>query len=433
MHNCIASETLHDHLKLKDLPLATTPGGREFCLKALHPSDHTIAGARLPGGVRRSTVVTCDYVFDCEPLNGAVTLHLLPHPIVPVLRMDQANEVKRFARLTNPVFNGEFETGSTTADFNDTEAVLLRFIETVEAYRITAMSATCELIAPALANQGTVVAAQYTNAPQLVMPLSGASAQEAGAVGRIYEFPPLESRVLLGTVAYNSVAKDGVYMPLKLTSLDWKFTNDAAVGGCFMPVTTQLPGKIVPFPDVALPFTTLGVVPPYCTTNFGEIFFRGLAPEGAIVRVRVRQCLEIIPFPGTQYAPFVAAPLPPDELARRMYIEVAGRMEDAYPASYNDWGWLRDHVIDIAKKVLPYVDPVLSALSVVPGVGTAAGIAKMLLPGVTAAVHTIDDYVTAKKARKKKAKNSAASVEPRPAQRGPKFRVRNAPSIPRRR
>lgn len=223
-------------------------------------------------------------------------------------------------------------------------------------------------------------------------------------------------------------------MPLKLTSLDWKFTNDAAVGGCFMPVTTQLPGKIVPFPDVALPFTTLGVVPPYCTTNFGEIFFRGLAPEGAIVRVRVRQCLEIIPFPGTQYAPFVVAPLPPDELARRMYTEVAGKMEDAYPASYNDWGWLRDHVIDIAKKVLPYVDPVLSALSVVPGVGTAAGIAKMLLPGVTAAVHTIDDYVTAKKARKrKKSKNSAASVEPRPAQRGPRFVVRNAPSIPRRR
>lgn len=430
MHKCIATDLI-DHLKIKDLPLATTPGGKDFCLKALHPSDHTVAAARVPGGIRRSTVVTCDYVFDVTPLEGAITLHLLPHPIVPVLRMDQANDTKAFARLANPVFNGKLEVASTSSSLSDLRDIIDRFIESVEAYRITSQSITCELIAPALSNQGSVVAAQYTNAPQLVIPASALSASDSGPIGRAYEFPPLEERVLLGTVAYAATAKEGCYMPLKLTDLSWKFTNDAALGGNFVPDSIELPAENVPILGNA-PFNSQGLVPPYCTTNFGEVFFRGLAASGVSVRVRARQCLEIIPYPGTQYAPFAVSPLPPDELCLRMYREVAGRMEDAYPAAYNDWGKLRDTVLEIAKKVLPYVDPVLNAVSLVPGVGTAAGIAKMFVPGITSAVYAIDDAVKAKKKRKARSRGGAVEQGPAPKGGAPKFVIQARP-IPRRR
>lgn len=386
--------SLAEHLDLRNMPLATTPGGRAFVLKALHPSDHEIKTTRVPGGNTLSVAVCSDQVqtINIVNANANVEINVIPNPVVPAtMTVDDGGSTTNYAVL-NAAFGGSL-VHDPKAD--DIKSVVAKWSESVERYRITSQSVTVELIAPSLSDQGTITAAQYHVPPRTANP-SKELVQSINVMNitpdvYLYEKPVLNTQLILGTQAYTSRAREGVYMPLKLTTFKWKDANDP-----FIPYSTNremgyaIQSNFQVSEASGWPFlwtnatatasSDLAAIPKCCGSNFGFINFRGMAANIAI-RIRVRQVIEVACRPSSMYAPLVEVALPPDEMALRMYHEISAKMADGYPASYNDLGKLKNIIMGLGKKLAPYVDPALSLLSGIPGpVGAIASGVKTVLP-----------------------------------------------------
>lgn len=275
----------------------------------------------------------------------------------------------------------------------------MSFVAACEQYCITSQSVTVELVAPAVSDQGTITAVQmpfkhrtnmavtqalWGSAPSTCYALQNSMYPSWPIV--THDPVPNENQVLSSTRAYTSVAKQGVYVPLRLGSFKMRnVNNDLAL----MDVTMELSDTN---PDVAeadagrLDYWAYNYMPPldnFCssTINIGEatpqnyqmylptygsnvgiVYINGCSSLASL-RIRIRQTLEMKVRPGTTYASLAEAPIPPDELALKMYREVAARMKDAYPASYNDWAKLKEVIKRTAKTLLPAVDPLVAFLT----------------------------------------------------------------------
>lgn len=411
--------TLADRLKLDELPLATTPGGKAFALKALHPSEHTIKTTRVPGGNRNSVALCCDMIetFAIENAGSTATVVLSPNILAPayITLKDGANTT--YGNFYNAAFGGSFVANPTIAD---SYAVMQNMNGRIANYRITSQSMTLELIAPAMSDQGTITSAQYSLPPVTVS--LGLIPDNTGTVlncypdMHVYPEPVPQSQALLGTSAYTSKAREGCYAPLKLTNFKWQDFNDQVLHfsklqsyldvNKFFGLQCNTPLVFPYFENraAAAKVTQMLTVPKLCGHHFSVTTIAGTAANVAI-RVRVRQVVEITAAPSTLYAPLLEAPIPPDETALHMYMEVSSRLKDAYPASYNDLGTLFKKVSDIAKSVLPFVDPALNALSGVPGtIGSLATVIKDAAPAVQTVAKAIGAGVKRRRARKAAAK-----------------------------
>lgn len=415
------SVSLADHLDLRNLPLATTPGGKNFAIKALHPADPEIRTTRLPGTNRSSTAILADMIETIVINNPGdyVRIVSMSSPIAPctvVWGPTEGSMSSGHAVFGNTAFGGTFVNSPTASTY---ELFENRFRDVAELYRVTAQSITCELVAPALSNQGSVVCGQVAETPQVFKGTKIASygtlfgPTDCFAPLDLYDAPPRTSQLLLGSNAYSGEARAGCYSPLKLTDLAFRSTNNphcsaGSVTGItvpqysfnFNPSSTQ----IFPYPGNTANGTSVAMFPKWSCPNYSLITFSGMAAAVGI-RIRVRQVLEIVPYPGTVYAGAMENALPPDDLSVRMYHEISGKMKDAYPASYNDLGKLKDVISTLAYNILPFVDPVLSALSFAPGpVGAIAKIARPFASGLRdIAGNAIQ---SSKKNKKKKSKAS---------------------------
>lgn len=377
--------TLADKLRLKDLPLATTPGGKNFVLKALHPSEHTIKSARVPGGNELSVALCSDqvYTFPITHANSGMDILLTPNVIIPAsCKLWSDGDPEKHYNMYNAAFGG---TVVENPNSGPASAMIFQLSGLIRQYRITAQSVTVELIAPTLTDQGTITAFQGVNPPLTgnlsTFVVDGSNPITAARVGQdilVYPELPDSSSGILGSSAYTSKARDGCYMPLKLQKFKWYNFSDRAI---FMSWPGVDPVSDIPY---ALNCTNaldypyyeargnlvawkgLPSMPKLCGDTYGKIVVAGLA-AGVSLRIRVRQVIEIVVPPGTTYAPLVEVSLPPDELALRMYKEISARMMDAYPASYNDLGKLFSTIKGMAQKILPFVDPLLEVISKMPG------------------------------------------------------------------
>lgn len=390
--------TLAEHLDLKNLPLATTPGGRNFAMKALHPSDHEIKSTRVPGGNCLSVALCSDQVttIPLASANSQVEINLIPNIIEPCSMVVQDGALLKDYAFFNAAFGGSVVENPSNSDLN---AICGSVAKAVEKYRITSQSVTVELIAPSLSDQGTITAAQYNMPPRTESMGTFMQDVTSGFNNKfivvpdvyLYERPVLSNQMVLGTQAYTAKAREGTYMPLKLTTFKWRNVNDPMI-----PFSSSRELATRTFEDYSLndnsgwPFhiSRAGItnvqdiypLPKCCGHNFGFISVEGCAANVAL-RVRVRQTVEIGCRPSSTFAPLLEVALPPDETCLKMYFEVSSRMADAYPASYNDLGKLKSFIMGIAKKIGPYVEPVLNSLSLVPGpVGAIASGAKAAVP-----------------------------------------------------
>lgn len=357
-----------------------------------------------------SVALCCDMVetINITDANSMITVHLVPSIVAPAtVFVDGTSHYSGV--FYNSAFGGAFQATATSANtFNLTS----RLLTSIQNYRVTSQSATVELIAPSLSDQGTITAAQYRFAPRTC-----AGAIFAGENSTVTQFPDLitipspigGSQMVLGTSAYTSKARDGCYMPLKLTNFKWHSINDRAVYFDVVDMaSTQYPETKNLLNNVAFPISErrgsatwdTAAIPKLCGNGFGKILMSGVAANTA-VRIRVRQVVEITATPGTTYAPLLESALPPDETSMKMYFEVSSRMADAYPASYNDLGTLFEKIKSIGKAVLPFVEPALNVLSAVPGpVGAIASGVKTVAPVVKSVVSSVS---SARKKPKQKA------------------------------
>lgn len=382
---------------MASLPLANTEEGKRFVVKALHPADHELKTQQVPKGTNNTVCVTLDEAFDIAPQGHLVRLITYPHPIAPVVvEVDTAND-GTFS--TRRVFVSTAWGGNNTGLVNQMAMSPITALSTsVEAGRITHQSVTCELVAPALANQGRVASAQYTLYSQrayanTTFTGAGNSILGGGTLVKmyyVYDKPPEYESLLAGHRAFTSQATSGAYVPLRLTDeFGWHATNDIC-GGLFVGKGSDNPPfnpndlcnvvarDLIPNGISA----STGYFPMMWGTTASVTYFSGL-DVNANIHVRIRQGTECRTRPGTVLAGLSQVPPLADPLALKMYDEIAGRMEDAYPASYNDWATLKKKIASIGRAVLPFAEPlVAAATSALPMGGVISPIATQIVRGV---------------------------------------------------
>lgn len=376
--------TLADHLELRNLPLATTPAGKNFAIKSLHPADSEIKTCRGPGGVLPTLSIACDAVDTFPfPANAVgCTVIQTPNPFCPVgvYFTDADNTSVESWSFTNTALDcpGWLRNSANIAAASSVG--LQTWDRKIEKYRVLAQSVTVDVIAPALSDQGTIVSAQYDACPRTAQFSYMDPTQTTGLLACdawFYGPPPSSGQLLMGTSAYTAKAREGFYQPLKIGKFKWRNVRDNFVqmedqGG--MNQAHSCPHKMYNYPILVgsnAPVGTNQFALPKPTSNaVGITIIEGTAGNPQVsIRLRFRQVCEILPRLGGTLAPLAEAAYPPDELSYRMISEIAGRMKDAYPASYNDLGKLVNTITNIGKSVLKYADPILDAVGLVPGVG----------------------------------------------------------------
>jgi len=371
-------------------------------MKALHPAEHTIKTTRAPGSILPTVALACD-MMETIPWPENYTKCVisqwphLTHPMTVTFGDIDDTRWKNYV-FTNSAVGGPGVLESPTS-WAATSSWASTINSKIQGYRVTSQSITCEVIAPSVANQGTIVSGQYEARPatrQLssTYPPDSTSPpfnEFCDAVDVwIYSPGPLESQLLMGTSAYSSHASNGFYQPLKLSKFKFVNVNDTMMyvddmgGNKLTKDVTWAPGMSpvflrVPTSGSQLSVDSTPLVKP-SAYNAGVTFVSGTAGYPQVsLRIRFRQVVELIPTLGAIYAPLTEAPLPPDELAFKMVKEIGARMKDAYPASYNDMGKLLGTIKSIGNGILKFADPVLDVVSMIPGIGTAAGAAKLAL------------------------------------------------------
>lgn len=439
------------HEEIRDLPLADTAEGRLWCLKALHPADHEIKTTQYPGGSLVPTVPS--YYQQWTEISAAPVVegvNIRTWDLIAYMREDAVCPVSLKLRVHTDTTIQEYPVPwlnrqvTSYSPFNNSKWVppenstvyqaYTKFRKGKNLYRLTFAGLTGELVASSTTNQGTITAAQYQMKPIKRAVLGGPtvevrdvtgtvtydvlgqmshdmtsdsaypfnSTSQDGAIianlGLLYDEGPMpESSLLQATNPYTGPAREGFYMPLKLSgrhkmtstnqwytlfgvdastlargfgvTQPWGVTNvisDATyVNKSGWPWYTGDPAS-----GVAKKYFLYGLAPN--GDQVGQVVMSGMSPE-ATVRLNLRVGYEFVPETDSEFATFAKAVPVPDSLAPKMYQEIAARLKDAYPMDYNDFGELKTLINKIAKKIVPALDVGFKALSIAPGpVGTLA-------------------------------------------------------------
>lgn len=373
--------------KLASLGVATSEErAAQWVMKALHPADGTIGAPQMPDGCPGYTVpVETTVVASINPGATVTTawganLTLVPHPtcLMAVDFTDGASAIVPYT-IRNTMFLGA-----------NTDSDIRVLMSQAEEWRLTAMSATVHLDATATTDSGTVVAAQYPVKPIPLMTLACGFNNmtpvwhEPAIFHETNDQPSYNSLMMLPQ-AYHTNAKEGCYLPLKLsqTSQHWRsarencslcnigqLTQQAVnVGGWTMQPgiggTPAFPNwDLTQFRLTAAYGVPSGAIQSaYLGDNFGRMAFKNLNPTAALV-VKIRCCLELRVNPLSPQVTHLKPACPLDPAALAEYFRISVKLDDAYPASFNDGGKILGRIAQALRLVGPY-------LGVIPAVGPA--------------------------------------------------------------
>lgn len=302
----------------------------------------------------------------------------------------------------------------------------------VEAHRLIGMGVTAYQDGPALANQGTLTAAQWEVARTKYYPTTHLSVANGAASRRIVRFQNGDYASYASSQhmpnAYFGESKDGCYLPLRLSHDSQKWVTDADLeynggamvfNGLDIPVG-DMPTGFPPYIAARVPGLSLSV-PGYLSGDmvyrplngiWGGISARNLSTQTSFA-FYVRMTVECRVTPNSMLAPQQSMSPPYDPIALASYFRISRELKDAYPADYNDLGKLWS-VIKAAAKV---VGPVLGAI---PGpVGLVGG-------AITSGISAVDAIIGASRGKGSK---SAPRDRPPAAASDRAKRVADAASI----
>jgi hypothetical protein len=290
---------------------------------------------------------------------------------------------------------------------------------TPAAMRHQFKSITVELIAAAVSDQGQVYAGQFAPIVRDCgmfglgynsgIQIPGTDpAQYYNVIGRLFTgVLPADEQSLsrMNPDYYQAPAREGVYMPLRLSGPTQEFvrcTTGAAatrwdgtggflsqtpyaapVGAVFMPTVdlaataTSTGGQINnawPFlllansmlrPDGStISYGNAALDTGYDALNCGVVFFRGLQGGGgggfgASLQVKTIVGLECLPIPSVGSAVFTEPPAPFEPRAIEAYYRLCLKLKGVYPARFNSWEDIWDAIKDVAGQVWHGVEPVV--------------------------------------------------------------------------
>jgi len=401
--------------------MASTPEGRSWVIKALHPSDPISSVRGLPDESSSPSVVLSYYnVFRLSAPATQTTgswgfdLTVMPNLLVPLCyqKLDAAGVVTGVGNYLNQSF---CPPGVVAPSYLQCQAQWMAM--GVEAHRLLGMGITAYQDGPALADQGTLTAAQWEVArrklyPAHCVPVIGPGGQQAVASTRIglfqeNDFADYDQSQHLPN-AYFSESKHGCYLPLRLTRTSQKWTSEADLEFFADPASpgVSIPGFGLDYKNIQLPFTTQGPFTPalpfpdltkvsiddYSTNAnrgglFGNVVYAPLNGIWGGISVRnvsyqtsfafyIRQIIEARVSPTSLLAPQVQMSPPYDPTALASYFRINRELKDAYPADFNDLGKIWDVIKQALRVALP-------AVSMVPGpVGMVGMAGQGILSGI---------------------------------------------------
>lgn len=392
--------------------------GREWLLKALHPTDPTIGGVGIPDGTASDTVcleLTTSVTVGAGTLSAppvgpwgakvVLTPHMLPGSIYPT----EGAAGAAIMDIRYPLFTG----ASPNADYSKLWGL-------AEAWRLCAQSVTIHLDANSTKDSGTVVAAQQVTKPAVIF--QGMSATGKVNCPIIYfqkaSDNPGYTQLMSLPRAYQANLREGLYMPLKLSSTcqHWNSFRESCMladESAFIidAAGWQLqPAGVVPWPfgGITPPVrsavnndVTGAVMAAFMGDNWGHIALSGIDPASAVV-FKFRTILEMKVQASSVYAPHMKPAAHPDHLAIDNYFAILRGMPDAYPADYNDAGKIMSVIGRAIRVVSPY-------LKFVPGVGPALD--KMADPVSKILVEVGKNTSDARKAFKQKNPNAGKKAQ----------------------
>jgi hypothetical protein len=429
--------------------LGGTDSGRNWCLKALHPSDPLVEVTGIPDqDATPTTFMNYQSTFTVTSPTPDQTWKfdacLLPHPI-QMMYVRKARSDDFASNVTN-FLNPQVAGGTSFEKCRN-------FVTNFERWRLAYMSVTVYQDSPALANQGTIVVCQPpvkpirgalapnnipyvgTIIPQLVLPRFEAYTTS--------DYPNYEKSQSMPN-AYFARSEAGAYVPLKLTSTcqKWHSEQDMVIvgnqdleavvppelkdlaylmGGVGMPGYSTLADMPTtgPFPFPAIHSTgrvhtvnaagkspTAMVVgeatPAMCNDVWAHISARNLSPQTSF-SFFVRAGFELQVNPSSTLSPQLRLSPQYDPAALQHYFAIAREMKDAYPADYNDLGKLWAVIKNVANTVmpilkqLPTLGPVFTAVEG-PVRASVSALEKALVPSTKRDTPSAGAIEAAKKA-----------------------------------
>nr|UDL13954.1 MAG: capsid protein [Xiangshan sinhali-like virus] len=256
-------------------------------------------------------------------------------------------------------------------------------------YRYTKRGVTCHLIADDLTNRGSVTAAQWFARPQPEVYGSRVTTNFKLPAGDF----PFHHIARIG-FAWSLLVGD--LSPTKITATDERAYQGLAREGCYMPVYRS--GSAFDFQPYsqrnvflhsltddtfnyeavpANPSTDGGIdinLAPLVrvldhSQNIGVIWFRGISSR-ATVRIKGRYAIQAVVEPGSPWSADTSIGPRRDDVALATALTIQNDLAQAYPAHFNDWGWLGGVVKNLIGRI-PLIGGVASNLF--EPLGTALG------------------------------------------------------------
>lgn len=366
--------------ELVNLKLGASTSGREWCIKALHPSDPLTDVRGIPDQSAQPTTVVnwqMESTVKCSATSGTWSCDITALPDPVSFGCYSKTESASGATTLGSFLNTQLSATNTYP------ACRLALTQAAERWRLAYYGLTVYCDAPSLADQGTVAAASVPVEPSLysfvglanTTPSSTQVAVQKAIVFQTTDVPAFETLVRMPN-AYTGQAKNGVYFPMKLSTnhMRWHstadFVNDAtgwlsATKDYSMTVKT---GTSDPMATSGWPYygetsawvnTTTGVVETRtrcmpANENFGAICFQNLSYQASLTLVW-RVGFEIQAGPQSTLSSYLHLSPAYDRIAVDDYYAISRELKDAYPADYNDLGKLWEVIKKAARAALPVV------------------------------------------------------------------------------
>jgi len=369
--------------------------GKDWCVKALHPSDPLTEVRGIPDqSAVPSVCLNYQSVFTLNMSAGqqapwAFDLTMLPHPYF----LAAWDSPKGMSPESGTATHGNFwntqlvpaGTGGQPPDYVLYDA----WTKLALRWRLAYMSVTVYQDGPDLANQGTIVVSQAPITPLVVGGCTTSVQANRYVSTRIAMFNPAEegpnfSRSQAMPNAMMGKSKEGAYAPLKLTDTvqDWHTTmHDYGVqmldvqGQPDTAFTLMNPSSAPSWPFWSvMPMVNNGAtgvftgnrVVDLLQDNVCHISARNLADTTSYA-FHFRMGVEVQLAPSSTLTPQLKLSPPYDPAALEAYFRISRELKDGYPADYNDFGKMWDAISNAVRILRPALNVVL------PGLGSAAG------------------------------------------------------------
>lgn len=377
----LTAQKLGVHIMQFPGEMAQTPDGRAWCVKALHPSDPIPDCRGIPDeSSAPSVMLQYNSVVTIVP-TGATNNWGFDLTIIPDVLVHGSYRTQNDAGVTTLVANilnqGLSPVGIANPSYTQRRAAWDAM--GVEAYRLCYFGVSAYQDGPALADQGTVCAAQWEVARRKYNITFGATTLPVNSTAnrRFVKYQPTDladyNRSQFMPNAHFGPSKEGCYMPLRLTKTSQHWHTEAdqefilrtaqaptVPGGDTYPVPVALVAGDEPYP---------AVIPGYTSTGpqiVGDLVYKpangvwgGISARNLSVQTRFtlyfRVGIEARVYPGSLMSSQQKMSPTFDPVALASYFRINRELKDAYPVEFNDLGKLWDVISGAAKTVLPFI------------------------------------------------------------------------------